>query len=100
MQTTQTIAKELSKIDQLGFLQEQIKALTDQAEALKKELKAEAVASGTKTFIGDLFIAKYAESNRSTFDYKKLISDFNMTEKDTAPYMKTSSVTSLTVSQI
>jgi|APCry1669190646_1035306.scaffolds.fasta_scaffold25381_2 hypothetical protein len=97
---TQVATQELSKIDQLGFLNEQIKDLTEQAEALKTALKAEAAASGATTLIGELFVASYKKSERSTFDHKKLISDYNMTEADCAPFMKVTCVTSLTVQKI
>lgn len=98
MQTTTQIA--ISKVDQLGFLNEQIKSLTEQAEALKTELKTEASLSGAKSFAGTMFLATYSEANRSTFDYKKLISDLNLNDEQIKAYTKVSAVYSIKTVQL
>jgi hypothetical protein len=99
MKTT-TSAVTLSSIDRLGFLNEQIKALTEEADAIKNALKSEASLSGARSFAGSMFIATYTESNRSTFDYKKLVSDLNLNEDQVKAYTKISAVYTVKVIQL
>ncbi len=102
MKTTANTPVEInvSEIDRLGFLNEQIKALTEEADAIKNALKAEASLSGARSFLGSMFVAVYTESNRATFDYKKLVSDLNLDEDQVAAYTKTSAVYTVKVVQL
>jgi hypothetical protein len=97
---TNTAQVAISKVDQLGFLNEQIKQLTEQAEIIKNELKAEASLSGVKAFVGSMFVATYTESNRGTFDHKKLVSDLNLNEDQVKAYTKVCAVYTIKVNQL
>lgn len=97
---TNTAQVAISKIDQLGFLNEQIEQLTKQADEIKNELKEEASLSGAKTFMGSMFVATYTESNRGTFNHKKLVSDLNLNEDQVKAYTKICAVYTIKVSQL
>jgi hypothetical protein len=97
---TNTAQVAISNVDRLGFLNEQIKLLTDEAEKIKNEFKEEASLSGVKAFLGSMFVATYTESNRGTFDYKKLISDLNLNETQVKAYTKICAVYSIKTSQL
>jgi len=97
---TNTAQVAVSNVDRLGFLNEQIKLLTDEAETIKNELKAEASLSGVKAFVGSMFVATYTESNRGTFDHKKLISDLRLNEAQVKAYTKVCAVYTIKTSQL
>ena len=63
-----------TSVDTLGTLLAQIADLTKQADAIKDGIKDSASAGGAKVVEGALFKATYIESNRSTVDYKKILS--------------------------
>jgi hypothetical protein len=84
-----------TKIDELGALLSQIKALTEQADAIKDELKDEANLSGQRKFEGDGFVATYIEANRSTVDWKAIAKVLNIPAELIAEYTKTSAVFSV-----
>lgn len=61
------ITKDLiAKVDELGFLLAQIAELTEQADAIKAEIKA----SGAELISGDLYSATVIEQDRQTLDRK------------------------------
>ena len=95
-----TIQTNLSNIDQLGFLTEQIKVLTEQADAIKDQLKSDASLSGTKAFVGTMFIAAFSESNRTVVDYKTMLKDLNVAADVVAKYTKISAVYSIKTTPI
>ena len=93
MQVTDLV---LTKVDRLGFLNEQIKHLTEEAETLKNELKGIAqLQGGTRSFAGQMFTATYTGSNRNTTDYKKLFSDLGISADVIARYARTTAVFSI-----
>ena len=83
-------------IDRLGTLLAQISDLTAQADLIKDNLKDMAtVPNGSKVFEGNLFKATVVEANRSTVDYKSLLSDLGISSDVVAKYTKTSAVFSV-----
>ena len=90
MKTTDMIT---TNVDQLGMLLAQIADLTAQADSIKDELKDSATApGGSKVFEGNLFKATVVEANRSTVDYKALLSDLGVSADVVAKYTKTTAV--------
>ena len=93
MKTTDIIT---TNVDQLGMLLAQIADLTAQADSIKDELKDSATApGGSKVFEGNLFKATVVEANRSTVDYKALLSDLGVSADVVAKYTKTTAVFSV-----
>jgi len=93
MKTTDMIT---TNVDQLGMLLAQIADLTAQADSIKDELKDSATApNGSKVFEGNLFKATVVEANRSTVDYKALLSDLGVSADVVAKYTKTTAVFSV-----
>jgi hypothetical protein len=74
-------------VDTLGDLLAQIADLTKQADAIKDSIKDVASAGGPKVVEGQLFKATYIESNRSTVDYKTLVSDAALSKKHVVEYV-------------
>jgi hypothetical protein len=74
-------------VDTLGELLAQIAELTKQADAIKDNIKDSASAGGPKVVEGELFKATYIESNRSTVDYKTLVSDAALSKKHVVEYV-------------
>ena len=77
------------RIDTLGALLKEIKSLTEEADAIKDDLKDTANLSGDRTFEGDAFKALYIESNVSTVDWKSLAKDLGISADVIAKYTKT-----------
>ena len=93
MKTTDIITTD---IDRLGTLLAQISDLTTQADLIKDSLKDMATApNGSKVFEGNLFKATVVEANRSTVDYKSLLSDLGISSDVVAKYTKTTAVFSV-----
>ena len=86
-----------SRIDELGALLKQIKALTDKADAIKNDIKDFANLSGDRKFKGDVYEVLYVESNRSVVDYKALCVALGITAEQVAEYTKTTAVFSVKV---
>ena len=78
------------RIDTLGALLKEIKSLTEEADAIKDDLKDVANLSGDRAFEGDTYKALYIESNVSTVDWKKLANDLGIPAETIAKYTKTS----------
>jgi hypothetical protein len=79
-----------TKIDELGSLLAQIKALTSKAAAIKDAIKDEASLSGQKVWEGESFEVQYVESNVSTVDWKALAKDLSIPAELIAKHTKTS----------
>jgi hypothetical protein len=77
----------LSAVDTLGELLAQIAELTKQADAIKDIIKDTASAGGPKVVEGDFFKATYVECNRSTVDYKTLVSDATLSKNHVVEYV-------------
>jgi hypothetical protein len=77
------------RIDTLGALLKEIKSLTEEADAIKDDLKDVANLSGDRAFEGDTYKALYIESNVSTVDWKKLANDLGISADVIAKYTKT-----------
>ena len=87
----------VARIDELGALLKQIKALTDKADAIKNDIKDFANLSGDRKFEGDAYEALYVESNVSTVSWKKLAEELKIPADLIAKYTKTSARFSVTV---
>lgn len=85
------------KIDELGALLKQIKALTEQADKIKDGIKDYANLTGDRRFEGDSFEALYIESNVSTVNWKKLAEEMKIPADMIAKHTKTSARFSLNV---
>ena len=85
------------RIDTLGALLKEIKSLTEEADAIKDDLKDVANLSGDRVFEGDAFKALYIESNVSTVDWKSLAKDLGISADVIAKYTKTSARFSIKV---
>ena len=85
------------RIDTLGNLLANIKALTAEADAIKDDLKDVANRSGDRVFEGDTYKALYIESNVSTVDWKSLAKDLGISADVIAKYTKTSARFSIKV---
>jgi hypothetical protein len=77
------------RIDTLGNLLAEIKALTTEADAIKDDLKDVANLSGDRAFEGDAFKALYIESNVSTVDWKALAKELGISADLIAKHTKT-----------
>ena len=77
------------RIDTLGALLKEIKSLTEEADAIKDDLKDVANLSGDRAFEGDTYKALYIESNVSTVDWKALAKDLGIPAETIAKYTKT-----------
>lgn len=86
---------DLTQVDELGVLLAQIAKLTEQAEAIKDNLKDIASAGGPTVFHGALFKATYTETNRSTVDWKALAAEYNIPADAVARHTKTTAVFSI-----
>ena len=85
------------RIDTLGALLKEIKSLTEEADAIKDDLKDTANLSGDRTFEGDAFKALYIESNVSTVDWKALAKELGISADVIAKYTKTNARFSIKV---
>lgn len=86
---------DLTQVDELGVLIAQIAKLTEQAEAIKDNLKDIASAGGPTVFNGALFKATYVEANRSSVDWKALAAEYNIPADAVARHTKTTAVFSI-----
>lgn len=86
---------DLTQVDELGVLLAQIAKLTEQAEAIKDNLKDIASAGGPTVFNGALFKATYVEANRSSVDWKALAAEYNIPADAVARHTKTTAVFSI-----
>ena len=86
---------DLTQVDELGVLLAQIAKLTEQADAIKDNLKDIASAGGPKVFEGALFKATYIEANRSSVDWKAIAAEFNIPADAIARNTKTTAVFSV-----
>lgn len=89
-----------SKIDELGALNEEIKALEKRAEALKAEIKDALSADGVASLAGSSYKATYSESNRRTVDYAKLIEDIKAPEDYVEKFARYSAVFTLKLTKV
>lgn len=79
-----------SRIDELGALLKDIKALTGKADAIKDDIKDFANLSSESRFVGDTFAANYIESNVSTIDWKSIAAELNIPADLIAKHTKSS----------
>ena len=89
----------ITNVDQLGLLLSQIKALTEQADNIKTQLKDHSSISGDKKYEGNLYNATYVEANRKVVDYKKLLSDLGVSTDTVAKYTSVTAVYSIKVEE-
>jgi hypothetical protein len=84
---------DLNTVDELGMLQAQIADLTAKADAIKDAMKDIATRPGAgNKFEGAIFKATVVESNRSTVNYKKLMTDLGIDETILVDYTTTTAV--------
>jgi predicted phage-related endonuclease len=89
--------KQISTIDELGSINEQIKAL----EARAKELKAEVANQfGEGAVAGAEFSAKVTLSQRNTLDGKALAAELGATAEQIAKFTKVSSIITIKTERI
>lgn len=81
---------QITDIDKLGFLEDQIKQLKEQADAIKDTIKEAASLTGEKHYEGSLYCATYVEANVKNVDYKKLLTDLGITADTISQYTTTS----------
>ncbi len=78
------------KIDELGALLKQIKALTEQAEKIKNGIKDFGNLTGERRFAGDVYAVLYTEYNTSTVAWKALAEELNISADLIAKHTTTS----------
>jgi hypothetical protein len=78
------------RIDVLGGLLKEIKALTEKADAIKDDIKDVANLTGDRRWSGDLYEALFTESNVSTVDWKALAKELAIPADLIAKHTKTS----------
>jgi hypothetical protein len=89
---------DLNTVDELGMLQAQIADLTAKADAIKDAMKDIATRPGAgNKFEGAIFKATVVESNRSTVNYKKLMTDLGIDETILVDYTTVTAVFSVKV---
>jgi hypothetical protein len=87
----------MNDIDTLGRLLDEAAVLTEDAEKIKKGLKETASLGGTKVFEGEIYVAKFSESNRSTVDWKALTKELAIPAELIARHTKVAAVYTIKV---
>ncbi len=84
---------DFNTIDELGMINAQSADLTAKADLIKDAMKEIATRPGAgNTFEGAIFKATVVESNRSTVNYKKLMTDLGIDETILVDYTTTTAV--------
>lgn len=88
----------VTEIDELGFLEEQIKNLQDQTKVIKDRIKEVSSMNGVKQLEGTLYCATYTEANRKVVDYKEILAEMNCPAELIAKHTSVTAVYSLKLS--
>jgi hypothetical protein len=83
---------QITQVDRLGLLLAQIADLTQEADAIKDEIKEAATAGGPSSYEGNLYRATVVASNRQVVDYKALIADLGVSAEQLQAFTKTTAV--------
>lgn len=88
----QAIDIQITQVDRLGLLLAQIADLTQEADAIKDEIKNAATAGGPSSFEGNLYRATVVASNRQVVDYKGLVAELGISAEQLQAFTKTTAV--------